>query len=299
MAKKERKGLGRGLSALMADIDGPEVATEEKAVKAAGATLVPIEKVLKNPQQPRSDFDKEKLAELAASIKARGIIQPLIVRPAPGKDDEYQIVAGERRWQAAQLAQLHTIPVIIREMDDLEFMEVAIIENIQRDDLNPIEEARGYQTLMKEHGNTQEQVSEALGKSRSHIANLVRLLKLPMIVQGHLRTGKLSAGHVRTLVGNEDAEALAKIMIDKGLSVRAAEALVKQGISKGDKPARPKSGKDADTKALENDLKANLKMKVSIDHDPSGKGKLTVNYKSLDDLDRLIAALSNPKAGSK
>ncbi|MEM7243316.1 MAG: ParB/RepB/Spo0J family partition protein [Pseudomonadota bacterium] len=292
MAKKERKGLGRGLSALMADIDGPEVATEDKAASAAGAILVPIEKVLKNPQQPRFDFDKEKLAELAASIKARGIIQPLIVRPVEGSDDEYQIVAGERRWKAAQLAQLHDIPVIIREMDEQEFMEIAIIENIQRDDLNPIEEARGYQSLMKTYGNTQEQVSEALGKSRSHIANLLRLLKLPMIVQGYLRTGKLTAGHVRTLVGNEDAEALAKVMIEKGLSVRAAEALVKQGVSKTPMAARPKGKKDADTKALESDLKANLKMKVSIDHDPSGKGKLTVNYKSLDDLDRLIAALS-------
>ncbi len=299
MAKKERKGLGRGLSALMADIETPEVAPSEQAAHAAGATLVPVEKVLKNPDQPRSDFDKEKLAELAASIKARGIIQPLIVRPAPGSKDEYQIVAGERRWQAAQLAQLHDIPVIIREMDDQEFMEVAIIENIQRDDLNPIEEAQGYQTLMKTYGNTQEQVSEALGKSRSHIANLVRLLKLPMKVQGYLRTGQLTTGHVRTLVGNDDAEALAKLMIDKGLSVRAAESLVKQGLSKGGSSAKAPSSKDADTKALENDLKANLKMKVSIDHDPSGKGKLTVAYKSLDDLDRLITALSNPKAGSK
>ena len=184
-------------------------------------------------------------------------------------------------------------------MDDQEFMEVAIIENIQRDDLNPIEEAQGYQTLMKTYGNTQEQVSEALGKSRSHIANLVRLLKLPMKVQGYLRTGQLTTGHVRTLVGNDDAEALAKLMIDKGLSVRAAESLVKQGLSKGGSSAKAPSSKDADTKALENDLKANLKMKVSIDHDPSGKGKLTVAYKSLDDLDRLITALSNPKAGSK
>ena len=299
MAKKDRKGLGRGLSALMADVEAPEVAAEEGAAKAAGATLVPIEKVLKNPNQPRSDFDQEKLDELAASIKARGIIQPLIVRPAPGSKDEYQIVAGERRWQAAQRAQLHDIPVIIRDMDDQEFMEVAIIENIQRDDLNAIEEAKGYEVLMKTYGNTQEQVSEALGKSRSHIANLLRLLKLPVIVQNHLRTGKLSAGHVRTLVGNEDAEKLAKIMIDKGLSVRAAESLVKHGLSANKPVAKPKADKDADTKALESDLKANLKMKVDIAHDPSGKGKLTINYKSLDDLDRLIAALSNPSAGSK
>jgi len=296
MAKKERKGLGRGLSALMADVDAPEVPAEEGAARAAGATLVPIEKIKKNPQQPRKDFDRDQLQELAASIKARGIIQPLIVRPVSDNKDEYQIVAGERRWQAAQLAQLHDIPVIIREMDDQEFMEVAIIENIQRADLNAIEEAQGYQSLMKTYGNTQEQISEALGKSRSHIANLLRLLKLPVVVQNYLRTGKLTAGHVRTLVGNEDAEALAKVMIDKGLSVRAAESLVKQGLSKNISPTKPKAGKDADTKALESDLKANLKMKVTIDHNPSGKGKLTVDYKTLDDLDRLIAVLSKPGA---
>ena len=298
MAKKERKGLGRGLSALMADIETPEV-DAEAPVTTAGAQLVPIEKVVKNPKQPRKDFDKDELDELAASIKARGIIQPLIVRPAPKKTDEYQIVAGERRWRAAQLAQMHDIPVIIREMDDQEFMEIAIIENIQRADLNAIEEAQGYQTLMKTYGNTQEQVSEALGKSRSHIANLLRLLNLPTVVQNFVRTGKLSAGHARALVGHENAEELSKHIVAKNLSVREVEKLVKAGLSPKSSSKKPAPSKDSDTRALESDLSANLGMKVAIDHDPSGKGRVTISYKDLDDLDRLAAVLANPKAASK
>ncbi|WP_289042932.1 ParB/RepB/Spo0J family partition protein [uncultured Aliiroseovarius sp.] len=293
MSKNQKqRGLGRGLSALMADVSTEEKTTSDAPRRAD--LIIPVEKITPNPEQPRRQFTEDQLNDLAASIREKGVIQPLIVRPKPGADGEYEIVAGERRWRASQMAQLHELPVIVRDYSDTEALEVAIIENIQRADLNAIEEAAGYRDLMNRFGHTQEKVSEALGKSRSHIANLLRLLNLPDEVQGFVREGKLSAGHARTLVTAENPVALARQIIAKGLSVRAAEALAKSPKSTAPKPARPKAEKDADTRALEGDLSAALGMKVQIDHGADGEsGTVTVRYKSLDDLDTLCGKLSS------
>lgn len=288
---QKKRGLGRGLSALMADVTAESSATPQAPRRAD--LVVPVEKIVPNPEQPRRRFTEEQLKDLAASIKEKGVIQPLIVRPNPKKDGAYEIVAGERRWRASQMAKLHELPVIIREYSDTEALEVAIIENIQRAELNAIEEAAGYRDLMNRFGHTQEKVSEALGKSRSHIANLLRLLNLPEDVQAYVRDGQLSAGHARTLVTAEEPLALAKQIISKGLSVRAAEALAKKPKPIATKSSRPRKTKDADTKALEADLSAALAMKVEIDHKAgSESGVLTVKYNSLDDLDTLCGKLS-------
>lgn len=294
MSNNERKrGLGRGLSALMADVSE----TESVAVKGPSAAdqLVPIERISPNPDQPRKQFRKEDLDDLAASIKEKGVLQPLIVRARPG--GIYEIVAGERRWRAAQMAQLHALPVIVRDFTDIEVLEVAIIENIQRADLNAAEEAAGYKQLMEKFGHTQEKMAEALGKSRSHIANLLRLLNLPMPVLELLRDGSISAGHARTLIPSQDPLNLAQQIIKGGLSVRATEAMVKRELA-GDPKPKPTGStegteKDADTRALEADLTANLGMRVSLSHKPGQEGgQLTVQYKSLDELDELCRLLS-------
>lgn len=292
MSKNQKqRGLGRGLSALMADVTAETNAAPQTPRRAD--LFVPVEKIVPNPEQPRRKFTQEQLEDLAASIKEKGVIQPLIVRPNPENDGEYQIVAGERRWRASQMAKLHELPVIIREYSDTEALEVAIIENIQRAELNAIEEAAGYRDLMDRFGHTQEKVSEALGKSRSHIANLLRLLNLPDEVQSFVRDGQLSAGHARTLVTAEDPVTLAKQIIAKGLSVRAAEALAKKPKRAATKQSLARAEKDADTKALESDLSAALGMKVQIDHVAGGEsGILTVKYMSLDDLDTLCGKLS-------
>lgn len=295
-AKKSKpRGLGRGLSALMADV-APETEGRVSHDPRRPDMKVPIEKLRANPNQPRRTFSADQLDELAASVKEKGIIQPLIVREIIG--GEYEIVAGERRWRAAQMAQLHDIPVIVREFDDTEVLEVAIIENIQRADLNAVEEAAGYRQLMDKFGHTQEKLSEALGKSRSHIANLMRLLSLPMDVQALVIEGKLSAGHARALITADNPSELAKKIIAQGLSVRATEALVKKQ-QQGDAPqSAPRSrnlnaGKDADTRALEKDLSAILAMKVSINHKPGGEtGQVVLTYENLDQLDDLCAKLS-------
>ncbi len=295
-AKKGKpRGLGRGLSALMADVtqDVEGIATPDPR---RPDLKVPIEKLRANPDQPRRTFSQEQLDELAASIKEKGIIQPLIVRPVG--DGDYEIVAGERRWRAAQMAQLHDIPVIVREFNDTEVLEVAIIENIQRADLNAVEEAAGYKQLMDRFGHTQEKLAEALGKSRSHIANLLRLLTLPIEVQTLVIEGKLSAGHARALITADNPTDLAKIIVRDGLSVRATELLVKKQQQKEkNEPARktrnPDTGKDADTRALEKDLSAILAMKVSINHkDGSEAGQVVLTYENLDQLDDLCAKLS-------
>ena len=293
MSKNQKqRGLGRGLSALMADVTAEETPSTQTARRAD--LVVPVEKITPNPEQPRRQFTEEQLNDLAASIREKGVIQPLIVRPKPGADGEYEIVAGERRWRASQMAQLHELPVIVREYSDTEALEVAIIENIQRADLNAIEEAAGYRDLMNRFGHTQEKVSEALGKSRSHIANLLRLLNLPDEVQDFVRDGKLSAGHARTLVTAENPIDLARQIIAKGLSVRAAEALAKSPKPTAPRSPRQKTQKDADTRALEGDLSAALGMKVQIDHAASGEsGTVTVRYGSLDDLDTLCGKLSS------
>ena len=290
-----KRGLGRGLSALMADVSETEEAVARGTV--AAEQYVPIERISPNPEQPRKRFDQDDLDDLAASIKEKGVIQPLIVRKRD--DGSYEIVAGERRWRASQIAQLHELPVIVRNFTDVEVLEVAIIENIQRADLNSVEEAAGYRQLMDKFGHTQEKMAEALGKSRSHIANLLRLLNLPEPVLEMLRAGDLSAGHARALVPAEDPVKLAKQIVKGGLSVRAAEALVKKeqaGTSDNifsKDSAKPKTEKDADTKALEGDLSASLGMKVELAHKPGQEaGQMTVHYKSLDDLDELCRKLS-------
>ncbi|KIC38425.1 chromosome partitioning protein ParB [Ruegeria sp. ANG-R] len=292
--KGKPRGLGRGLSALMADV-APEAEGRIASEPRRPDLTVPIEKLQANPDQPRRRFAQEQLDELAASVKEKGIIQPLIVRNIAG--GQYEIVAGERRWRAAQMAQLHDIPVIVREFDDTEVLEVAIIENIQRADLNAVEEAAGFKQLMDRFGHTQEKLAEALGKSRSHIANLLRLLSLPMDVQSLVIEGKLSAGHARALITAEDPSGLAKQVVCEGLSVRATEALVKKQQGGAEKQV-PKSknlnvGKDADTRALEKDLSAILAMKVTINHKAGAEsGQVVLAYENLDQLDDLCAKLS-------
>ncbi len=298
MAKQSR-GLGRGLSALMADINEPVASSGpgEAAQPARPDRTVPIESVRPNPDQPRRAFTQDALQELSDSIAEKGIIQPLIVRPDPTLADTFQIVAGERRWRAAQMAQLHEVPVIVREFNDTEVLEVAIIENIQRADLNPIEEAMGYRQLMDRFNHTQERLAEAMGKSRPHIANLLRLLTLPEEVQGYLRDGKLTAGHARALVGAEKAAEIAREVVNKGLSVREVERRMKQGQDQGGASAgrsAPGGGsKDADTKALEGDLSAAIGLTVSIEHNEgTGGGKLSIKYEDLAQLDDVIKLLN-------
>jgi len=299
---REKRGLGRGLSALMADVSMPEAAGPETP---SPERRIPIEKITPNPDQPRRRFAEADLTDLANSIREKGVIQPLIVRPAPGRSGIFQIVAGERRWRAAQLANLHDLPVLVRDLDDTEVLEVAIIENIQRADLNAVEEAAGYRQLMDRFGHTQEKLAEALGKSRSHIANLLRLLNLPSDVQAFLSEGRLSAGHARALIPADDPSKLARQVIDKDLSVRETEKLVKAlHAGQGQKPragrAVDMSEKDADTRALEQDLSANLGMKVTVAHrDGKENGSVTISYKSLDQLDELCRMLSlTPTAGT-
>lgn len=297
MADKKAKprGLGRGLSALMAD-----VTIESDGNVAAGAARadyqVPIERLVANPNQPRRRFAQEELNDLAASIREKGVLQPLLVRVIDG--EKYEIVAGERRWRAAQQAQLHKVPVLVRDFDDVEVLEVAIIENIQRADLNAIEEAAGYRQLMNGFGHTQEKLAEALGKSRSHIANLLRLLSLPDDVQVLLQDGKLTAGHARALITSENPSELARKVVKGGLSVRATEQLAKKvvaGAATGStgRARSVRTEKDADTRALEADLASILRMKVSIDHQPGGEsGKISISYETLDQLDQLCSILS-------
>ncbi len=290
MKKPERRGLGRGLSALMSDVNAD---TEEPSTGQPADKSVPVERIHPNPDQPRRAFDKDALNDLAASIREKGIIQPLIVRAHPKLGGEFEIVAGERRWRASQMAQLHELPVIVRDYSDTEVLEIAIIENIQRADLNPIDEAAGYEQLMNSFGHTQEKLAEVLGKSRSYIANLMRLLQLPQDVQQYLSKGEMTIGHARALITSENPSELAKIVVSKRLSVRETEKLAKNPPGSKPATAKPAQVKDADTKALEGDLSANLKMKVSIDHKAqTGAGKLTIKYASLEQLDDICRILS-------
>ena len=302
MAEKKikKRGLGRGLSALMADVEADTFS--KPSVGRSADVALPIEKIEPNPDQPRRQFMEADLADLAASIRTKGVIQPLIVRKSPKTADMYEIVAGERRWRAAQMVQLHELPVLIREFDDTEVLEVAIIENIQRSDLNPIEEAAGYRQLMDKFGHTQEKLAEALGKSRSYIANLLRLLHLPDEVLELLRNSKLSAGHARALITSDTPVELARQVVANGLSVRATEALVKKAAAGEQTTAKaagsPRAGshtKDADTKALEGDLSASLGLKVLVEHrEGSEAGQIIVNYGSLEQLDDICRILSRP-----
>ncbi len=291
--KNERRGLGRGLSALMADVaPAATQADPAQAPRVAAESRIPVDRIDPNPTQPRRDFAEDDLRELSESIREKGIIQPLILRKKAGDSGRYEIVAGERRWRAAQAAQLHEVPAIVREYTDTEVLEVAIIENIQRADLNPIEEAAGYRQLMERFGHTQEKIAEALGKSRSHIANLLRLLNLPDEVQRMIREGALTSGHARALITTEDPVKLARHVVAKGLSVRETEKLAKKPAAEKKEPSQaPK--KDADTRALEQDLSAALGMQLRIDHKPGGEsGRMTIEYADLDQLDRLCQVLS-------
>ncbi len=286
--KQGKRGLGRGLSALMADVT-PETTGAATAVE----NTIPIENIYPNPDQPRRIFSREDLTELADSIREKGILQPLIVRKTTVNTNSYEIVAGERRWRAAQIAKLHELPVLVRDYSDEEVLEIAIIENVQRADLNPVEEAAGYRQLMDRFGHTQEKMATALSKSRSHIANLLRLLQLPDDVLELLRGGRISAGHARALITTDNPSELARQVIQQGLSVRETERLAKKPKTGGNRQVKQSGTKDADTIALEKDLTANLKMKVSIDHkNGDGSGLVTIRYKDMEQLDELCRVLS-------
>ena len=292
--KSKSRGLGRGLSSLMGDLNNEPLTSNENSESQTIEKLVPVEKIYPNPNQPRKSFQEEKLIELANSIKTKGIVQPLIVRKKKGTKESFEIVAGERRWRAAQRAQIHELPVIIKEFTDIEVLEIAIIENVQRADLNPIEEALGYKNLMENFDHTQDGLSKEIGKSRSHIANLLRLLNLPLAVQELLISGQLTAGHARALVTCDNPLAIAKQIISLGLSVRDAERLAKNVSEKKVSNKTKTKEKPADTVLLEADLSAALKMKVSINHEEGKeKGLISITYKSLDELDRISEVILN------
>lgn len=287
MSEKQRKrGLGRGLSSLLEEVSsGSAEASQDNAF-----LTVPIELIRANPDQPRKTFPSGEMEELIRSIKEKGVLQPLLVRPDPHRDGGYEIVAGERRWRAAQAARLHEAPIILREMTDEESLEVAIIENVQRADLNALEEAEGYKRLIERFGHTQEALASAIGKSRPYIANALRLLTLPKAVRDHLAAGRITAGHARALITAADPAALAQRIVDEGLSVRRTEELARQVATTRSTNSRS-SRKDADTKSLENDLSAALGVSVSISHKSAGNGELRVAYKDLEQLDGLCRLL--------
>ncbi|MGA9658191.1 MAG: ParB/RepB/Spo0J family partition protein [Asticcacaulis sp.] len=296
MSEKQR-GLGRGLSALLGDqgTNSPmtDAATQaERGAESLRGMEQPIELLVRNPDQPRRLFNETEIEELAASIREKGILQPILVRSAPGQSGHYQIIAGERRWRAAQKAGLHTVPVIIREMDDLDVLEIGIIENVQRTDLNPIEEARAYKVLQDRFGRTQDALSQVVSKSRSHIANVLRLLNLPDVIQDHVLQGRLSSGHARALITAKNAIGLADEVIAKGLSVRQTEALVRdeQATPKPASAPKTRTQTNADILSLEQDLQEALGLVVRLD-DRSGKGELRLGYTSLEQLDDLCRKL--------
>jgi ParB family chromosome partitioning protein len=277
------KGLGRGLSALMGDMPQDNTQTKSSSEK------VPIHFVYANPSQPRKNFNQELLIELSESIKEQGIIQPILVRKK--SEDKYEIVAGERRWRAAQLAKIHEVPVIILNIDDKKSLEFAILENIQRSDLNGIEEALGYDNLVKKFGYSQETLSKILGKSRSHIANTLRLAGLPEEIKKMISDGLLTAGHARCLVNVPDNVKLAKIIVNKNLSVRQAEFLVKKELVFSSLKKIPRNNKDTNIKSLESDLGLLMGIKVDIKNKKNNSGEIKFSYKSLDQLNKIISVL--------
>jgi len=289
----KRTNLGRGLAALF----GEESQDYASLDKVRSTKAVPIEHLRPGRFQPRHHFDEAAVNALAESIKAQGILQPILVRRHPDRPNEFEIVAGERRWRAAQIAKLHEVPVVIRDLTDAQSLELAIVENVQRQDLTPLEEAEGYKRLIDDFQHTQEDLARTLGKSRSHIANTLRLLSLPQGVKELLEEGKLTAGHARTLIGCDDADGLAKQMISRGLNVRQAERLVQNAKAaagaprRAAGPAEPDTPKDADTLALERDLTALLGLKVSIKFQGNG-GSLTIHYKTLEQLDDVLHRLN-------
>jgi ParB family transcriptional regulator, chromosome partitioning protein len=284
-----RSRLGRGLAALIGDVGGED----EALSRARGQRKVPIEFLRPSARNPRRMFTEDDLEDLANSIRERGILQPIIVRGMPGVADVYEIIAGERRWRAAQRAGLHDVPVILVEADDRTALEIAIVENVQRADLNALEEAAGYDQLMGEFGYSQGDLAKVIGKSRSHVANTLRLVKLPESVRALLAGGQLSAGHARALLAVGDSEAVARRILDEGWTVRDVERQAQKeaaGDAASPKP-RSKAEKDPDTRALEKVLEDVLGLKVSIDHKPSGGGKVTIGYQTLEQLEALCRRL--------
>ncbi len=296
-AKSKPSRLGRGLSALMGEIDavGAVPTTEGKSTPAPVSNEIDIELIRRNPAQPRRTFDETALQELAESLKTKGVLQAILVRPDPKDSGKFQIIAGERRWRAAKMAGLKSIPALVREIDELELLEIGIIENVQRADLNPIEEAEAYEALMKRFGRTQDSLAQSVGKSRVHIANTLRLLQLPESARAFVREGKLSAGHARAALGAPDPEALIRMAAEKGLSVRDVESRAKDAREGGTSETRPAKSpgmeKDVDTEALEADLTRTLGLAVDIRHGKDG-GELRIRYRDLEQLDDVCRRLA-------
>ncbi len=291
MADETRSRLGRGLAALMGDV-GNETGVSDRAAKSQ--RRVPIEHLTPNPRNPRRIFADTELEELAQSIRERGIIQPIVVRSAPGgAGKSFEIIAGERRWRASQRAGLHEVPIVVLEVTDAEALELAIIENIQRADLNPLEEAAGYQALANQYSHSQDDIASIVGKSRSHVANTLRLLKLPETVKSYINEGKLTAGHARALINQPDPEEVARDIVEKGLNVRQVEKLRQDTANAGKK--KPKSSakarKDADIAALERRLSDVLGLVVEVTDRGRAGGVLGIRYRTLDQLDEVIRRL--------
>ena len=286
MADEGRSRLGRGLAALIGDVGGDITITE----RARTQRRVPIEYLKPNPRNPRRQFGDAELDDLAASIRQRGIIQPVVVRAVRGKNDAFEIIAGERRWRAAQRAGLHDIPIVPLEATDSEALELAIIENVQRSDLNPLEEAGGYQALASEYSHSHEDIAKIVGKSRSHVSNTLRLLKLPESVKTYINAGKITAGAARMLVGADDPEQMAREIVNQGLNVRQVEALAKGRAKGAGKAVKKRALKNADTVALERRLSDSLGLTVTVDHRSKG-GVLQIHYRSLDQLDHVLRRL--------
>ena len=289
----EKRGLGRGMAALLGDADEAKVVAGAPASEISGVREIPIELIHRNADQPRWVFSETEVDELAASIREKGILQPILVRPAPGLPGEWEIVAGERRWRASQKAGLRVMPVLVRELDDVQVLEIAVIENVQRANLNPIEEASAYQQLIEKFRRTQEEVADSVGKSRSHVANTLRLMNLPEAVRQHVLEGRLSAGHARAILTADDPAALAEIIIAKGLSVRDAENLARNtpSAARPQSAAKRKPVKDTDTQALEADLSDVLGLDVEV-VDRGGVGELKIKYATLEQLDELCRKLT-------
>jgi len=284
-----RSRLGRGLAALIGDM-----AAETSVDRPRGQRRLPTAALRPNPRNPRRAFPNAELDELVASLRERGIIQPIVARPVQGATDVYEIIAGERRWRAAQRAGLHEVPVVIIEANDAEALQLAIIENVQRADLNPLEEAEGYRALIEEFGNSQDEIAKIVGKSRSHVANTLRLLKLPEAIKSYIHAGKLFAGHARMLIGQPDAERLAEEIVAHGLNVRQVENLAREAAERGGKSraraARRGAGKNSNLVALEKRISDALGLAISIKEAKRG-GVLTIRYRSLDQLDDVIRRL--------
>jgi ParB family chromosome partitioning protein len=285
--------LGRGLAALIGDIapiESPRLAENANA----GQKRLPVEFLIANRANPRRDFDSDQLDELTNSIREKGVMQPLLVRPTTDPN-QFEIIAGERRWRAAQRAGLHDVPVVIREVDDKEALELAIIENVQRVDLNPLEEAQGYEQLIEQFSYTQQDLAQVIGKSRSHVANTLRLLKLPREVRDLVTSGQLTAGHARTLITTEDPAAVAREIVERGLSVREAEALSQRGVAAKDEGAKKPAThleRDADLMALEKRLSDAIGLKVAVAAKKDGSGMVQIGYRTLEQLDTVLALLT-------